>query len=66
MYSTEICSNRNAWGTWVASSVKHPNLDFGAGRDLTVLEISTEPAWDSAPLCLSPTCTQVRALSKYR
>ena len=32
-------------GTWVAQSVKHPTLDIGSGRDLTV--VSVEPAWDS-------------------
>ena len=46
----------------MAQSVKHPNLDFGSGHDLTVCEIdpciglcveSVEPVWDS--LSLSPT-----------
>lgn len=52
----------------MARQVEHPNLDFNAGRDLTVLEIeahlglsadSIETAWGSlstslsAPPCLS-------------
>ena len=49
-------------GTWAAQSVKRPTLHFGSGHDLTVGETepcvglcpdSTEPAWDSLPVCLS-------------
>ena len=52
------------WGAWVAQSLKHPTLNLGSGRDLTVHGIeprvglctdSVEPAWDplSLPVPLS-------------
>ena len=49
-------------GAWVAQWVKHSNLGFRSGRDLTVHEFkpriglhadSTEPAWDSLSPFLS-------------
>ena len=51
-------------GAWVVLSIKHPTLDLGSGRDLTVPGFeprvglcidSAEPAWDSlsVSLCLS-------------
>ena len=54
----------NLWGAWVAQVVEGPNLDFGSGHNLTVLEFksciwlcadSVEPAWDSQSpsLCVS-------------
>ena len=54
-------------GAWVA-------LDFGSGRDLTVLEIEphiwlcadiAEPAWDFLPVSLSPPLTPPKEINKH-
>ena len=50
------------WGVWVAQSVKHLNLGFSSGHDLTVGEfkpriglhaVNAALAWDSVFLSLS-------------
>ena len=64
----KICKHR---GAWVALSVERLTLDFGSGRDLTVVGsspasgptvVSTEPVWDSLSLC--PSSARALFLSK--